>query len=101
MSVFQLHCRDCARFGVSCQDMIGTEPAGSCYVSTPRFVGSDYQLRQVKMALSILKDYCHTTTCAKCMIRGYCSYASCMTIPLCDIDINTIKLKEGENHVDK
>ena len=95
------HCMDCAKFGNSCDEMIGTEPVGTCFVPTPCFIGSDYQERKVKYALFVLKEYCYTTTCAKCMIRGYCSYASCMTIPLCDIDIDTIKLKEGANNDEK
>lgn len=29
---FHFRCMDCARFGKSCTDMTGTEPAGSCFV---------------------------------------------------------------------
>ena len=88
---FHAHCMDCAKFGKSCTDMTGTEPAGSCYVSTPRFLGVDYQKRNVMNALAVLKDYCNNTHCKNCMIRDYCAYVSCMPVPLCDID-----LKEGE-----
>lgn len=43
--VFKAQCMDCVKFGKSCTDMTGTEPAGGCFIS-------EYEVRKMKNALT-------------------------------------------------
>ena len=44
-SAFKANCMDCERFGISCFDMIGTEPAGGCFIS-------HYEVQKMKLHLT-------------------------------------------------
>ena len=76
--VFKAHCMDCERYGVSCFDMIGTEPAGGCYIShdtvqkmklylTKRqfLYWYDYYVNNMKLAEISIRYDVHITTVSK------------------------------------
>lgn len=78
--VFKAHCMDCAKFGKSCTDMTGTEPAGGCYVSDAEvkrmkinltkkqfLYWYDYYINNMKLADISIKYDVHITTVCKVM----------------------------------
>lgn len=78
--IFEAHCMDCAKFGKSCKDMTGTEPAGGCYVSEAEvkrmkinltkkqfLYWYDYYINNMKLADISIKYDVHITTVCKVM----------------------------------
>ena len=76
--MFNFSCSDCVKFGNSCKDMTGTEPAGGCFVSeqtlkyfrlymtkTQYKYWYDYYVNDMKLVDISIKYDVHITTVCK------------------------------------
>lgn len=81
---------DCARFGKSCIDMTGIEPAGSCFVKPEPPV---LNVRQISMknALQRISGYCEAIVhCEDCMLYHICGFNKPQLKPPCDWNVKEI-----------
>lgn len=77
---FHFRCMDCAKYGKECQDMTGTEPAGSCFIShDPNkqipFITNGDVIREMpdRILAAFLHDValcCQQDACSECPLTG-------------------------------
>ena len=55
--VIKATCRDCAKFGITCNDMLGMEPAGTCYVSRCQYMTDEGECRLENKTCHRINDW--------------------------------------------